>query len=427
MVKLSLEPVLSDDARRLARMKRFSADDATMQTASGSIGEQFATHPRSDAIPKATKSRSRSPRRSILRKDVGASSLQDGLRAGQGFGMRSRSASPPSARTPLPSSGRRGARAVPLLHSVHKGTVVSKRCFGVFVRLGDGETYGDGLLHNSKISADITYREGEAMTTTFFFKSLEVGDIIYAKVIEHRGRDKYNLDMRFVSQADGTDNDPDDLHENNVYKTVRHVAHPRQRFDDHTHHVPDATQEPADRTIETFRSGHELTRTTSMQCSLGLRNCNNLLLRCSQAPLQRFDAVVARWFAAPATDASVTANNLKSLMWSYLRNPKSLWMAMGTKIVACSLQTGTTTLIFDTATAETSGMELRALVKGPALATVMFPGVCCHSNRSENLWFRRFCAPRNLMWSVYKKGDYSAPKVVAQRVSKSNILQKTGS
>jgi predicted RNA-binding protein with RPS1 domain len=324
----------------------------------------------------------------------------------------------------LPFSGRRDARAVPLLHSIHKGTVVSKRPFGVFVRLGDGKTYGEGLLHASKISADIKYRDGDSMKFVFFLKSLEVGDVIYAKVIEHRGRDKYNLDMRFVSQADGTDNDPDNVQENTVYKTVRHAVHPRKRFDDHTHHVPDATQEPADRTIETFRSGHEGLRTTSMQCSFGLRNCNNLLLRCSQAPLQHFDAVVARWFAAPATDASITANNLKSLIWSYLRNPKSLWMAMGTKIVACSLQTGTTTLIFDIATAKRS--ELRALVKGPALATVMYPGVCGHSNPSENRWFCHFHAPSELMWSVYEQEAYSAPKVVAQRVSKGVRLQKTG-
>jgi len=72
--------------------------------------------------------------------------------------------------------------------------------FGAFVRLGDGSTYKDGLLHISRLSACGRVDAVEDVVAE--------NDIIWIKVTEIKEDGKYSVDMRFVGQKDGEDKDP---------------------------------------------------------------------------------------------------------------------------------------------------------------------------------------------------------------------------
>lgn len=96
---------------------------------------------------------------------------------------------------------RTSGRELPKLNSVHKSSVVSIQSYGAFVRLGDGSTYKDGLLHVSRISASGRI---EAVADI-----LSEGDAIWVKVCEvNDDAQKFSVDMRYVRQKDGEDLDP---------------------------------------------------------------------------------------------------------------------------------------------------------------------------------------------------------------------------
>lgn len=87
--------------------------------------------------------------------------------------------------------------SLPELGSVHRGVVVSIQSFGAFVQLGDGAICKDGLLHISSISEERVDRIEDV---------LDVGAVVWCKVSSIKeDEDKYSLDMRRVSQKDGTD------------------------------------------------------------------------------------------------------------------------------------------------------------------------------------------------------------------------------
>eukprot|EP00435_Cladocopium_sp_Y103_P050639 s890_g15.t1 len=92
-------------------------------------------------------------------------------------------------------------REIPKLYSIHKGTVVRVQDYGAFVRLGDGSTYKDGLLHISRLSSS-----GRVDSVA---DVVSQDDIVWVKVIEVKEEEgKFSLDMRFVGQKDGEDQDP---------------------------------------------------------------------------------------------------------------------------------------------------------------------------------------------------------------------------
>jgi len=73
--------------------------------------------------------------------------------------------------------------------------------YGAFVRLGDGSTYKDGLLHISRLSAS-----GRVDSVA---DVVSQDDVVWVKVIEVKEDEgKFSLDMRFVGQKDGEDHDP---------------------------------------------------------------------------------------------------------------------------------------------------------------------------------------------------------------------------
>jgi len=102
------------------------------------------------------------------------------------------------------SSGARRPRTtgteLPKLHTIHQGTVVSIQPFGAFMQLGEGDAFKDGLLHLSCMAKERVETVHEA--------GLEMDMKIWVKVSEVKEMDgKYSLDMRYVSQKDGTDLD----------------------------------------------------------------------------------------------------------------------------------------------------------------------------------------------------------------------------
>lgn len=95
-------------------------------------------------------------------------------------------------------------REIPKLYSIHKGTVARVQDYGAFVRLGDGSRYKDGLLHISRLSAS---GRVEAVADV-----LAQDDAVWVKVVEVREEEgKFSLDMRFVGQRDGEDQDPNNV------------------------------------------------------------------------------------------------------------------------------------------------------------------------------------------------------------------------
>jgi len=97
---------------------------------------------------------------------------------------------------------------VPKLYTVHEAHVVSMQSYGAFVQLGKGDTYKDGMLHVSMIGPGERHRDGDKATTPEE-GGLEMGIKIWVKVCDISETEfKYSLDMRYVSQGDGTDLDP---------------------------------------------------------------------------------------------------------------------------------------------------------------------------------------------------------------------------
>ncbi|CDJ40880.1 S1 RNA-binding domain containing protein, putative [Eimeria tenella] len=110
-----------------------------------------------------------------------------------------------------------GGVKIPELNSIHRGTVKRIQAFGAFVALDGFDR--DGLLHISCISKDKIDKVDDV---------LSVGDKVWVKVrvaralgwsrskclqvckVDEDG--KYGLDMRDISQQDGTDKDPRNLH-----------------------------------------------------------------------------------------------------------------------------------------------------------------------------------------------------------------------
>lgn len=89
---------------------------------------------------------------------------------------------------------------LPKLHSIHVAHVVSMQPFGAFLQLGDGDTYKDGLLHVSCL--------GEMRFECPEDAGLQLGMKLWVKVSEVKEEEmKYGVDMRYVSQRDGTDLD----------------------------------------------------------------------------------------------------------------------------------------------------------------------------------------------------------------------------
>ncbi|CAK0809509.1 unnamed protein product [Prorocentrum cordatum] len=92
-------------------------------------------------------------------------------------------------------------REIPSLYSIHKGTIVSVQQYGAFCRLGDGSKFKDGLIHISRLSASGRVDSVEDVVSK--------DDAVWVKVVEIKEEDgKYSLDMRYVSQRDGEDKDP---------------------------------------------------------------------------------------------------------------------------------------------------------------------------------------------------------------------------
>ncbi|KAL8270423.1 hypothetical protein Esti_005652 [Eimeria stiedai] len=93
-----------------------------------------------------------------------------------------------------------GGVRVPELNTIHHGTVKRIQAFGAFVALDGFDR--DGLLHISAISKDKIDKVEDV---------LSIGDKVWVKVCKVEDG-KYSLDMRDVSQRDGTDNDPNNVH-----------------------------------------------------------------------------------------------------------------------------------------------------------------------------------------------------------------------
>ncbi|OEH75090.1 s1 RNA binding domain-containing protein [Cyclospora cayetanensis] len=102
--------------------------------------------------------------------------------------------------------GTGGGVRIPELHSIHHGTVKKIQPFGAFVALDGFDR--DGLLHISAISKNMIDKVEDV---------LSVGDKVWVKVTKVDEGGRYSLDMRDISQSDGTDKDP-----NNLQKTKTH-------------------------------------------------------------------------------------------------------------------------------------------------------------------------------------------------------------
>lgn len=109
----------------------------------------------------------------------------------------------------------------PPLYSVHKGKIRRVAHFGAFVSIPGYDR--DGLLHISRLSAERVERVESVVA---------VGDQVWCKVVEV-DRDqsgKYQLDIRFVSQRDGHDQDPNNVHAGEKSKGVHSSREQTGRF-----------------------------------------------------------------------------------------------------------------------------------------------------------------------------------------------------
>jgi len=90
---------------------------------------------------------------------------------------------------------------LPKENTIHQGSVVCVKDFGVFLQLGDGTKYKDGMMH-------VTHM-GESRVENPEDFGLKMGTKVWVKVGEIKEHDmKYSLDMRYVDQRDGKDLDP---------------------------------------------------------------------------------------------------------------------------------------------------------------------------------------------------------------------------
>jgi len=86
------------------------------------------------------------------------------------------------------------------LFGIYKGKVKQIKDFGAFVAL-DGVDR-DGLLHISKISKQPIEKVEDVLSR---------GATVWVKICHINDDGKFSLDMRHVSQTDGTDNDPNNI------------------------------------------------------------------------------------------------------------------------------------------------------------------------------------------------------------------------
>lgn len=92
---------------------------------------------------------------------------------------------------------------IPEMGTIHRGSVASIQSFGCFVRIEDGSKYKDGLLHISCISATRIEKVEDVLSQ---------GENIWVKVCNVKEEEgKYSVDMRYVSQKDGKDLDPNNI------------------------------------------------------------------------------------------------------------------------------------------------------------------------------------------------------------------------
>jgi len=108
------------------------------------------------------------------------------------------------ARENMSRQGGQGAKRgtgtkLPKLLSIHHGIVLSIHPFGAFIQLGDGNTYKEGLLPISGLTGTRIERVEEVLSDRAK---------VWVKCVDVRPEEgKYSLDMRYVSQRDGTDLD----------------------------------------------------------------------------------------------------------------------------------------------------------------------------------------------------------------------------
>merc|ERR550537_985064 len=128
-------------------------------------------------------------------RSVSRSRSRDGGKKGGGKGDRNQ-----RLRDLEGGFGRSRGSKIPELYTIHQATVSQIMPFGAFCELG-GE-YKDGLLHISRI----------AQTHIDMVEDvLSKGEHIWVKVVDVQDDGKYGLDMRFVSQRNGEDQDPNNI------------------------------------------------------------------------------------------------------------------------------------------------------------------------------------------------------------------------
>ncbi|KAJ7289970.1 hypothetical protein O6H91_Y301400 [Diphasiastrum complanatum] len=109
----------------------------------------------------------------------------------------------------------RGQSALPDLYSIQKGKVRSIRPYGVFVNLYNYRS--NGLVHLSQISNhEITKKDdSDELKVQAISSVVEEGDEVWVKVIsvkhEEDGSVKVGCSLKYVSQSDGRDLDPNNV------------------------------------------------------------------------------------------------------------------------------------------------------------------------------------------------------------------------
>lgn len=90
---------------------------------------------------------------------------------------------------------------LPKLQSIHEATITTVQDYGVFVQLGKGDVYKDGMCHVSNI--------GHLKIETPREAGMESGLNVWVKIKDLDEKNlKYSVDMRYVDQRSGKDLDP---------------------------------------------------------------------------------------------------------------------------------------------------------------------------------------------------------------------------
>lgn len=115
---------------------------------------------------------------------------------------------PPERSSAFPNGRpRTSGTKIPKPDTIHKALVVCVKEYGAFVQVGDGTTYRDAFLHISMLGARDIERVEDVV---------KEGQHLWVKVAEiNDAEGKYGVDIRYVSQKDGTDLDP--------YKAKSHI------------------------------------------------------------------------------------------------------------------------------------------------------------------------------------------------------------